>query len=59
MKCTHVCAAHTTHIFFTKLKIEPDIPSLADEIDEPRPNMNIKIADLTESEKFTYMFQMS
>ena len=29
----------------------PDFPSLADEIAEPRPDMNIKVAAFTESEK--------
>ena len=31
--------------------IEPDFPSLADEIAEPRPDMNIKVAAFTVSEK--------
>ena len=31
--------------------MEPDFPSLADEITEPRPDMNIKVADFTVSEK--------
>ena len=31
--------------------IEPDFPSLADEISEPRPDMNIKVAAFTVSEK--------
>ena len=31
--------------------IEPDFPSLADEIAEPRPDMNIKLAAFTVSEK--------
>ena len=30
---------------------KPDFPSLADEIAEPRPDMNIKVAAFTESEK--------
>ena len=51
MKCTHVCAAQTTYLFFTKLKIEPDFPSSADEIAETRPDMNIKVATFTVSEK--------
>ena len=41
--------------FFTKLQIEPDFPCLADEIAEPRPDMNIKVAALTESKKFYYI----
>ena len=31
--------------------MEPDFPCLADEIAEPRPDMNIKIAAFTVSEK--------
>ena len=30
---------------------KPDFPSLADEIAEPRPDMNIKVAAFTVSEK--------
>ena len=33
-------------LLFTKLLIKPDFPSLADEIAEPRPDMNIKVAAL-------------
>ena len=51
MKCTHVCAAHRPYLFFSKLLIEPDFPCLADEIAEPRPDMNIKEAAFTVSEK--------
>ena len=51
MKCTHVCAAQTTYLFFTKLSIEPDFPCLADEIVEPRPDMKFKVAAFTVSEK--------
>ena len=52
MKCTHVCAAQIIYLFFTKLLIEPDFPCLADETAEPRPDMNIKVAAFTVSEKF-------
>ena len=52
MKCTHVCVSQTTYQFFTKLKIEPDFPSVAEEIVEPRPGMNIKVAAFTVSEKY-------
>ena len=34
---------------------EPDFPCLADEIGEPRPNMNIKVAAFTISEKAIYI----
>ena len=60
MKCTHVCEAKKAYYLFSKLKIEPDFPSLADEIAEPRPNMNIKVAAFTVSEKYnniTYNFK--
>ena len=50
MKCTHVCAAQATYLFFTKL-IEQDFPCLADEIAESRQDMNIKFAAFTVSEK--------
>ena len=33
---------------------KPDFPSLADEIAEPRPDMNIKVAAFTVSEKSNY-----
>ena len=55
--CIHLgfsCAAQTTYLFFTKLKIEPGCPCLADEIAEQRPDMNIKVTALTESIKFYY-----
>ena len=52
MKCTHVFAAQTANLFFTKLSIEPDSPCLADEIAEPSPDMNIKVAAFTVSEKY-------
>ena len=46
MKSSDVCAAQTTSLFL----IEPDFPCLADEIVEPRPDMNIKVAAFTVSE---------
>ena len=36
---------------FPNNKIKPDFPTLVDEIAEPRPYMNIKVAAFTESEK--------
>ena len=53
MKCMHVCAAQKAYLPISKLKIEPDFPSLADEIAEPHPDtcMNIKVAVFTVSEK--------
>ena len=41
MKCTHVSVAQKAYWLFTKLKINPDFPSLADEIAEPQPDMYI------------------
>ena len=34
--------------------MEPDFPCLADEIAEPRPDMNIKVTAFTEIKKFYY-----
>ena len=34
--------------------MEPDSPCLADEVAEPRPDMNIKVAAFTEIEKSIY-----
>ena len=51
MKCTHVCAAQKAYELFTKLEIKPDFPSLAYEITEPRPDINIKVVAFTVSEK--------
>ena len=51
MKCTHVCAAQKAYQLFTKILIKPDFPSLADEIAEPHPDMNIKVAAFTVSAK--------
>ena len=51
MKCMHVCAAQKAYLLFTKLSIKPDSPSLADEIAEPHPDVNIKVAAFTVSEK--------
>ena len=51
MKCTHVCAAQKAYKLFTKLLMKPDFPSLADEIAKPHPDMNIKVATFTVSEK--------
>ena len=47
----HVFAAQKAFTLFTKLSIKPDSPSLADEIAVPRPDMNIKVAAFTVSEK--------
>ena len=47
----HVCLCHPKSLL-TLYQIKPDFPSLADEIAEPRPDMNIKVAAFTVSEKF-------
>ena len=36
---------------------KPDVPSLADEIAKPHPNMNIKVAAFTVSEKSSNIAQ--
>ena len=41
----------TTYLFFTKLSIELDFSCLTYEKAEPRPDMNIKVAAFTVSEK--------
>ena len=51
LKCMHVCGAQKAYLLFTKLQIKPDFPCLADEIAEPHPDMNTKIAAFTVSEK--------
>ena len=51
MKCTHVCSAQKAYYLFTELQIKPDFRSLADELAEPRQDMNIKVAAFTVSEK--------
>ena len=47
MKCTHVCAAQKLINSLPNNKF----PSLADEIAEPCPDMNIKVAAFTISNK--------
>ena len=37
---------------------KPDFPSIADEIAEPHPDMNIKVAAFTESEKSSNTYQI-
>ena len=41
MKCKHICVDQKAYELSTELQIEPDFTSLADEIAEPRPDMNI------------------
>ena len=47
----HVCAAQK--LIYSK---KTDFPSLADEIAEPHPDMNIKVAALTVREKSSNTF---
>ena len=51
MKCMHVHAAQTTKILHQII----NKTCLADEIVEPRPDMNIKVTPFTESRKFYYI----
>ena len=55
MKCTHVCAAQKANLPLYQIINKPDVPSLADEIAEPHPDMNIKVAAFTVSEKSSNM----
>ena len=59
MKCTHVCAVQRTYLFLTNTGIEPDFPCLVDEIAEPRPDMNIKVAAFTISKKSIYNYYVT
>ena len=51
MKCMHVCATQKSLLTLYLIINKPDFPSLADEIAEQRPDMNIKVAAFTVSEK--------
>ena len=55
MKCTHVPAAQK----LINYKLKPDFPSLTDEIAESRPDMNIKVAAFTVSEKSSNIWWVS
>ena len=50
MQYAHICADQTTYHIFNQ--IINKCPSLADVIAEPRPEMNIKVAAFTVTEKF-------
>ena len=50
MKCTHVCAAQTTHLLFTE-EVESDFTPSADEIAEPRPEIIIIVTAFTVTQK--------
>ena len=52
MKCTHVYAAQKAYNLFIKLQIKPDFHSLADEIAEQRPDMNVKVADTVTVDRY-------
>ena len=47
----HACLRGPNKLFSIHQIIEPDFPCLADEIAETRPDMNIKVAAFTVSEK--------
>ena len=53
MKCTHVSAAQTTYLLFHQIinRTCSDFLCSADEIAEPRPEMIVKVAAFTVSEK--------
>ena len=51
MKCMHVCVAKKFINSLPNYKIKPGFPSIAHEIAEPPPDMNIKVAAFTVSEK--------
>ena len=55
MKCTHVCGPKYL-LSLCQIIIKPDFPSLADEIADPRPDMNIKVAAFTVSKKSINIF---
>ena len=60
MKYTHVCSAQKSFLTLYQIINKTDFPYLADEIAEPRPDMNIKVAAFTVSEKssnITSLFQ--
>ena len=55
MKCMHVCTAQKAYYLIISLpnyhEMKPDFPSLTGEVAEPCPDMNIKVAAFTVSEK--------
>ena len=59
MKCTHVCAAQKAYLLFTRIWTKPDFPSIADETAELRPDLNIKVAAFTVSEKSSNTFRFN
>ena len=52
----HACLRGSKSFLHVTL-IKPDFPSLADEIAQPRPGMNINVAAFTVSEKSSNMTQ--
>ena len=50
MKCTHVCGPKSLLTLYQIIN-KPEFPSITNEIAEPRPDMNIKVAAFTVSEK--------
>ena len=46
-----LCGPKSLLTLYQIIKKNPDFPSLADEIAEPRPDMNIKVAAFTVSEQ--------
>ena len=52
MKCTHVYAAQKAYYLLIKLQMKPDFSSVADEIAEQRPDMNVKVADTVTVDRY-------
>ena len=52
---TRLCGSKSLLTFY-QIKINPDFPSLADEIAWPRLDMNIKVAAFTVSEKSSNIY---
>ena len=55
MKCTHVCAAQKAYLTLYLIINKTWFSSLADELAEQLPDMNIKVAAFTVSEKSSNM----
>ena len=52
----HACLHGPNNLLILhQINIEPDFPCLADEIAEPHPDMNIKVATFTVSKKSIYI----
>ena len=52
--CASLCGSNNLLTFYQIINKKPDFPSIADEIAESRPDMNIKVAALTVTQKLYY-----